>query len=63
MRIRRVGFRMTLCTILVAVLGQQEKTYAQLIGNIPVSRPTSSMQQRPANSVTPNVGTGFVWIS
>ena len=60
MRVRRVGFRMTLCTILVAVLGQQEKTYAQLIGNIPVSRPTSSPQQRPANSVTPNVGTGLV---
>jgi hypothetical protein len=60
MRVRRVGFRMTLCTILVAVLGQQEKTYAQLIGNIPVSRPTSSPQQRPANSVTPNIGTGLV---
>lgn len=60
MSIQRVGFRMALCTILVAVLGQQEKTYAQLIGNIPVSRPTSSIQQRPANSLTPNIGTGLV---
>lgn len=60
MSVRRVGFRMTLCTVLVAVLGQQEKTYAQLIGNRPVANPTSSSQQRPANSLTPNIGTGVV---
>jgi len=60
MSVRRVGFRMTLCTILVAVLGQQEKTYAQLIGNRPVSSPSASLQQRNASGLSPNIGTGLV---
>ncbi len=59
MNVRRVGFRMTLCTIFVAVLGQQENAYAQLIGNRPVSSPSASLQQRNAGGITPNVGTGL----
>ena len=60
MRVRRVSFRLSLCITLTAVLLQQEKTYAQLIGNRPTSSPTSSFQQRPTNSLTaPSIGTGL----
>lgn len=60
MSVRHVWFRMTLGTFLATVLVQQERTYAQLIGNRPVSSPTSSSQQRPANNLnTPGMGSGL----
>ncbi len=60
MSVRRVWFRMTLGTFMAAILVQQERTYAQLIGNRPVSSPTSSSQQRPANNTnTPGMGSGL----